>query len=150
MKLENYRAGEYIKMDGYKAFILSKINYNWSWEEPELNKLLAEASRKLGELNAHALLINNSDVFLKMFVYIEANKSSKIEEIDTEIEENILGLELAHKDRKQYIKEVQGCIDAIFYGIEGVKKGSFVGTKVLKEMHEILMKNSTINNNKPR
>ncbi len=29
MKLEKYKSGEYVKMNGYKAFIPSKINYNW-------------------------------------------------------------------------------------------------------------------------
>ena len=28
-KLEEYKAGEYIKMNDYKAFIPSRINYNW-------------------------------------------------------------------------------------------------------------------------
>lgn len=31
MKLEEYKSGEYIKMNDYKAFIPSKINYNWGW-----------------------------------------------------------------------------------------------------------------------
>ena len=29
MKLEDYKSGEYVKMNDYKAFIPSKINYNW-------------------------------------------------------------------------------------------------------------------------
>ncbi len=30
MKLGKYKSGEYVKMNGgYKAFIPSKINYNW-------------------------------------------------------------------------------------------------------------------------
>lgn len=29
MKLEEYKSGKYVKMNDYKAFILSKINYNW-------------------------------------------------------------------------------------------------------------------------
>lgn len=47
MKLENYRSGEFIRMEGYKAFILSKINYNWSLEDPEVLKLIETASREL-------------------------------------------------------------------------------------------------------
>ena len=30
-KLENYKSGDYINMGDYKAFIPSKINYNWGW-----------------------------------------------------------------------------------------------------------------------
>lgn len=29
MKLEEYQSGKHIKMNDYKAFIPSKINYNW-------------------------------------------------------------------------------------------------------------------------
>ena len=52
MKLEEYKSGEYVKMNDYKAFIPSKINYNWGWDDTKLDKLLAEANRQIGELNA--------------------------------------------------------------------------------------------------
>lgn len=51
-KLEDYKSGEYVKMNDYKAFIPSKINYNWGWDDTKLDKLLAEANRQIGELNA--------------------------------------------------------------------------------------------------
>lgn len=40
-KLENYKSGDYINMGDYKAFIPSKINYNWGWDDIKLDKLLA-------------------------------------------------------------------------------------------------------------
>ena len=55
MKLEEYKSGEYVKMNDYKAFIPSKINYNWGWDDTKLDKLLAEANRQIGELNAYSL-----------------------------------------------------------------------------------------------
>lgn len=78
MKLENFVAGSYKQGDGYKAFLPCKINCNWSWEDSELDMLLAEASRQLGELNAYSLLLPNIDLYIKMHVKIEANKSSKL------------------------------------------------------------------------
>ena len=33
MKLEEYKSGEYVKMNDYKAFTPSKINYNWGWDD---------------------------------------------------------------------------------------------------------------------
>ena len=45
MKLEEYKSGEYVKMNDYNAFIPSKINYNWGWDDTKLDKLLAEANR---------------------------------------------------------------------------------------------------------
>lgn len=77
-KLEEYRSGKYIDLRDYKAFLPSKINYNWGWNDTKLDSLLAEANRQIGELNAYSLLIPNVDLFIKMHVKIEANKSSKI------------------------------------------------------------------------
>ena len=65
-KLEDYKSGEYVKMNDYKAFIPSKINYNWGWDDTKLDKLLAEANRQIGELNAYSLLIPNVDLYIKM------------------------------------------------------------------------------------
>ena len=90
MKLEDYKSGEYVKMNDYKAFIPSKINYNWGWDDTKLDKLLAEANRQIGELNAYSLLIPNVDLYIKMHVKIEANKSSRIEGTRTTVEEDLL------------------------------------------------------------
>ena len=90
MKLEDYKSGEYVKTNDYKAFIPSKINYNWGWDDTKLDKLLAEANRQIGELNAYSLLIPNVDLYIKMHVKIEANKSSRIEGTRTTVEEDLL------------------------------------------------------------
>ena len=63
MRLEEYKFGYYINMQDYKAFIPSKISYNWEWLDTKLNKLLAEANRHIGELNAYSLLIPNVDLY---------------------------------------------------------------------------------------
>ena len=90
MKLEEYKSGNYIKMNDYKAFIPSNINYNWGWDDTKLDKLLAEANRQIGELNAYSLLIPNVDLYIKMHVKIEANKSSRIEGTRTTVEEDLI------------------------------------------------------------
>lgn len=149
MKLENYRAGEYVREDGYRAFILSKINYSWSWEDGELNKLLSEASRMIGELNAYSKLIPNADTYIKTLIKIEANKSSKIEEIETKIEENILGAEYSEQERKEKTEEVERLIQAINYGIKEIDKKAQIDTGILREMHKILMQGKKIEENKP-
>ena len=40
MRLEDYQSGKFIQMQDYKAFVPSKINYNWEWSDTKLNKLL--------------------------------------------------------------------------------------------------------------
>ncbi len=72
-----------------KPFLPSCINYNWGWNDTKLDSLLAEANRQIGELNAYSLLLPNVDLYIKMHVKIEANKSSKIEGTRTTIEEDL-------------------------------------------------------------
>ena len=129
MKLEEYKSGEYIKMNDYKAFIPSKINYNWGWDDTKLDKLLAEANRQIGELNAYSLLIPNVDLYIKMHVKIEANKSSRIEGTRTTVEEDLL----------DDWEEVQNYVKAINYGVKRISEGFPVCNRLIREIHKILM-----------
>ena len=138
MKLENYKAGEYTRMDGYKAFILSKINYNWGWEDSTVENLLAEASSQIGELNAYSMLIPKSDIYIKMLARIEANKSSKIAGIDADINEQILNLSDILQDKQEDCAKVQTCFDAILYGNEKISQGEVLSAKIIKDMNGIL------------
>ena len=63
-----------------KRFIPSKINYNWGWDNTKLDKLLAEANRHIGELNAYSLLIPNVDLYIKMHVKIELINQVELKE----------------------------------------------------------------------
>ena len=64
-KLEEYKSGQYIPIDDYKAFMPSPINEDWIWNDSELNKLLAEANLQLGSLNGFAEQIPNIDIYIK-------------------------------------------------------------------------------------
>ncbi len=139
MKLEEYRSGEYVKMNDYKAFIPSKINYNWGWDDTKLDKLLAEANRQIGELNAYSLLIPNVDLYIKMHVKIEANKSSRIEGTRTTVEEDLLDVADINPEKRDDWEEVQNYVKATNYGVERIKKGFPVCTRLIRELHKILM-----------
>lgn len=139
MKLEEYRSGEYIKMNDYKAFIPSKINYNWGWDDTKLDKLLAEANRQIGELNAYSLLIPNVDLYIKMHVKIEANKSSRIEGTRTTVEEDLLDITDINPEKRDDWEEVQNYVKATNYGVERIKSGFPVCTRLIRELHKILM-----------
>ena len=140
MKLEEYKSGEYVKLNDYKAFIPSKINYNWGWDDTKLDKLLAEANRQIGELNAYSLLIPNVDLYIKMHVKIEANKSSRIEGTRTTIEEDLLDVTDINPEKRDDWEEVQNYVKATNYGIERIKNGFPVCTRLIRELHKILMK----------
>lgn len=139
MKLEEYKSGEYVKMNDYKAFIPSKINFNWGWDDTKLDKLLAEANRQIGELNAYSLLIPNVDLYIKMHVKIEANKSSKIEGTRTTVEEDLLDVTDINPEKRDDWEEVQNYVKATNYGIERIRDGFPVCTRLIREIHEILM-----------
>lgn len=139
MKLEEYKSGEYIKMNDYKAFIPNKINYNWGWDDTKLDKLLAEANRQIGELNAYSLLIPNVDLYIKMHVKIEANKSSRIEGTRTTVEEDLLDIADINPEKRDDWEEVQNYVKATNYGVERIKEGFPVCTRLIREIHKILM-----------
>lgn len=139
MKLEEYKSGDYVKMNDYKAFVPSKINYNWGWDDTKLDKLLAEANRQIGELNAYSLLIPNVDLYIKMHVKIEANKSSRIEGTRTTVEEDLLDITDINPEKRDDWEEVQNYVKATNYGVERIREGFPVCTRLIREIHEILM-----------
>lgn len=138
-KLEDYKSGQYIKINDYKAFLPSKINYNWGWDDTKLDKLLAEANRQIGELNAYSLLIPNVDLYIKMHVRIEANKSSRIEGTKTTVEEDLSDIIDINPEKRDDWEEVQNYVKAMNYGVEKIKKGFPVCSRLIRELHKILM-----------
>lgn len=139
MRLEEYQSGKFVQMKDYKAFIPSKINYNWEWSDTKLNKLLSEADRQIGELNAYSLLIPNVDLYIKMHVKIEANKSSRIEGTRTTVEEDLLDVTEINPEKRDDWEEVQNYVKATNYGVQRIRDGFPVCTRLIREIHEILM-----------
>ena len=139
MKLEGYKSGMFMRMSEYSAFILSKINYDWSWEDSKLSKMSAEASRQIGELNGYSKLLPNIEVYIKMLLTIEANRTSKIEGTYTKIEDNLLELSDIEPEKKEDWERIQKYIEAMDYGKTQVNNGSKIGTKLLREIHKVLL-----------
>lgn len=139
MKLEEYKAGEYKQGTGYKAFLPSNINYNWGWDDTKLDSLLAEANRQIGELNAYSLLLPNVDLYIKMHVKIEANKSSRIEGTRTTIEEDLSDLQDINPEKRDDWEEVQNYVKATNYGIERINEGFPVCNRLIRDIHRILL-----------
>lgn len=139
MKLEKYKSGEYKQGNGYKAFLPSPINYNWGWDDTKLDFLLAEANRQIGELNAYSLLLPNVDLYIKMHVRIEANKSSKIEGTKTTIEEDLSDLQDINPEKRDDWVEVQNYIKATNFGIARINDEFPVCNRLFRDIHRILL-----------
>lgn len=139
MKLEDYKSGEYKQGVGYKAFLPSRINHNWGWVDTKLDYLLAEANRQIGELNAYSLLLPNVDLYIKIHVTIEANKSSRIEGTKTTIEDDLSDLQDVSLEKRDDWEEVQNYVKATNFSIERINEGFPICNRLFKEIHKILL-----------
>lgn len=148
MKLEDYKSGMYTRVNDVRAFILTRLDYDWEWQDSKLSKLLGEASRQIGEINMYTLLTKEIDKYIKMQLKLEAINSCFIEGIDVKIEE-LLDDKTEDEEKNQDIKEVKSYIDAMNYGADQVREGQEISTNLIKEIHKILLEGTREESQKP-
>ena len=68
MNLKDYKSGTLKEQYQYKSFTPSKINHTFVWDDPEINTMLEDATRALGELNAFTMIVPNVDIFIQMHI----------------------------------------------------------------------------------
>ncbi len=138
MNLLDFKAGQYVQQYQYKSFEPSKVNQEWTWTEPKINTLLAEANNRLGELNAFSLYVPDIDFFIVMHIIKEATTSSRIEGTRTGVDEAILSVNEIDPEKRDDWEEVQNYIHSLNYSIEKLKELP-LSTRLLKEAHKILL-----------
>lgn len=148
MKLEEFKSGVYTQEYQYKAFLPNSINSNWIWEDSEINILLDEANRKLGEINAFSYLIPNIDMFIKMHIVKEANTSSKIEGTKTNIDEAVMKEEQLSPEKRNDWLEVHQYIESMKSAIVMLEKLP-LSNRLIRETHEILLRTGRGENKTP-
>ncbi len=74
-----------------------------------------------------------------MHVKIEANKSSRIEGTRTTVEEDLLDMADINPEKRDDWEEVQNYVKAINYGIKKINEGFPVCTRLIRDIHRILM-----------
>ena len=138
MVLNDYQAGQYTQQYQYKSFSPAPINHPWEIADGEILRLLSDADRALGELNAFSQLVPDVDFFIRMHIAKEATQSSRIEGTRTNMEDAILEKhDIAPENRDDW-QEVQNYIQALNTAVARLDTLP-LSNRLLKETHRILM-----------
>lgn len=139
MNIGDFVAGKYVQQIKYKSFSPEKINKEWIISDPEVNSLLAEANRLVGELNAFSQIIPNVDFFISMHIKKEAITSSKIEGTRTNMDEAIIKDKGdIDPDKRDDWAEVQNYVRAINQSIDELERLP-ISNRLLRNIHEVLL-----------
>lgn len=138
MLQNNYTAGNYRQQNEYKSFTPSFINHQFTWVNPEIDVLIEQGAKLLGELNAYTSIRQDVDFFIPMNIAKEATYSNQIEGTKTELDETILQVAEINPERQDDWQEVQNYIDAMNHAISRLPKLP-LSIRLLKEAHKILM-----------
>lgn len=139
MNIKDFKSGKYIQQYQYMSFTPSTVNREWIISDSELNNLLSEADRKVGELNAFSQLIPDVDFFIMVHIAKEATTSSRIEGTQTSFEEAFIKEENIDPERRDDWEEVQNYIAATNQAIEELRTLP-LSNRLLRNTHKRLLK----------
>jgi Fic family protein len=138
MDIRDFKAGTLRNGAGYKYFLPEKINHSFVWTDETINKLLEEASLKIGELNAFSRFVPDTDMFILMHISKEAVVSSRIEGTKTNIEEAFIEEKEIDPEKRDDWKEVINYIKAMNNAIKKLKSLP-LSNRLIRDTHKILL-----------
>jgi Fic family protein len=138
MELSEYKAGEYKQRYEYQSFLPELVNHPWQISDGEVQTLLSEADRVLGELNAFSQLVPDVDFFIQMHIAKEATQSSRIEGTRTNMEEVLSDEQDVAPEKRDDRAEVKNYIEAINTAIQQLESLP-LSNRLLKNTHKTLM-----------
>lgn len=148
MNIKNFQAGTYQQEYKYKSFLPNSINHTFVWDEPQINTMLEDATRALGELNAFTMIVPNVDIFIRMHITKEANTSSKIEGTKTEMDEVLSAKNQIDPEKRDDWQEVRNYIDAMNYALKELDNLP-LSNRLIKNTHAILLNSVRGKNKQP-
>lgn len=134
--MQHFSSGQTINQGYYKSFQPSFINRNWEVNDMIVLQLLSKADRQLGRLDMYSEYVN-IDLFIQMHIAKEAIQSSKIEGIQTNIEEAFLSKEEISTEKRNDWEEVQNYIAAMNEAVKMLHTLPF-SSRLIKQTHKIL------------
>lgn len=138
MDLRDFTSGTHKQQLEYMSFLPEKINHEWIVSSPDVNKMLAEANRLVGELNAFSQIIPDVDFFISMHIIKEATTSSRIEGTRTNMEEALIKQDELDPEKRDDWAEVHNYIQAINTSIDELDTLP-ISNRLMKNTHRILL-----------
>ena len=136
--MKNFIAGMYRQQQEYESFSPSFINHHFGWENRQIDLLVEQAAKLLGELNAYAELVTDVNFSIPMNIVKEAIDSNLIEGTKTELDEAVLPQVEIPPIRRNDWQEVQNYIEAMNFAIAELPTIP-LSMRLLKDIHKILM-----------
>jgi len=139
MNLNEYQAGAWKEQYQYRSFQPTPVNLQWNWNDPQLDTMLAEANRRLGELNGLSFIVPDLDRFIQMHVVKEAQTSSRIEGTQTGMDEAIQeDPEAIDPEKRDDWREVRNYVAAMHEAIDALHTLP-LSNRLLCDTHSTLM-----------
>jgi Fic family protein len=138
VNIKQFESGTYQQEYKYKSFLPHSINHTFTWDDPQINMMLEDATRALGELNAFTMIVPNVDIFIQMHITKEANTSSKIEGTKTEIDEVLVAKDHVNPEKRDDWQEVRNYITAMNYALKELDTLP-LSNRLIKQIHGILL-----------
>jgi Fic family protein len=145
-KIENTRSGHWrlvpIPEESYRVFIPAPLPPNPPIIfNAQLQELLERANRALGRLDGVTALLPDPNLFLYSYIRKEAVLSSQIEGTQSSLSELLLfENEAAPGVPLNDVLEVSNYVAALQHGIRRIQGGFPLSLRLLREMHNILLK----------
>ena len=146
--MKDFSAGTYIRQGSYKSFQPTPIDRQWTIDDMEVQQLLSQADRTLGQLDMYAEYVPNLDLFISMHVVREATQSSRIEGTRTRIEEALLDRDEIPAEKRDDWEEVQNYIEAMHHAVDALNRLPF-STRLIRKAHRVLMQGVRGQNKRP-